>query len=170
MNPCKAPPFSVKCGTWLATAWHKIAASFKSSENVVTRFGMQVLTKQAKQRKRNDRVHTVGSGTTLSIIPYEDTSSARWIVYVWGTAPPHTTSMCTFGKAVHSAEIQISPVKGKRQIRQSLVRHRWGWSILHPIFNISLGEHHGKWRMSTSSASASGCPRIRERRDCSQAQ
>lgn len=40
INPCKAPPFSVKCGTWLATAWHRMAESLRSSEKVATRLGI----------------------------------------------------------------------------------------------------------------------------------
>lgn len=62
MNPYKGRPFSVKYGTWLATAWHKIEASFKSSEKVVTRFGTQVLTKQVQHKKGNDQVHGEGAG------------------------------------------------------------------------------------------------------------
>lgn len=42
MKPCNGPPLSVKCGTWLATAWHSIAPSARSVEKVDTRLGMHV--------------------------------------------------------------------------------------------------------------------------------
>lgn len=58
IKPCNTEPFTVRCGTWLATAWHSIAPSLRSSENVDTRLGMHVWKKQARDQSISRNVVT----------------------------------------------------------------------------------------------------------------